>query len=48
MNYSLSWSLRLPFSSFTWTLDMAFVNLETSKFGFPLKNWHINMCYILI
>ena len=21
---------------------------ETSKFGFPLKNWHINMCHIHI
>ena len=29
MNYSLSWSLGLPFSWFTWTLDMAFVTLET-------------------
>ena len=38
MNYSLSWSLELPFSLFPWTLDMAFVTLETSKFGFPLKN----------
>ena len=30
------------------TLDMVFINLETSKFGIPLKNWYINMCHILI
>ena len=29
MNYSLSWSLGLPFSLFTWTLDMDFVTLVT-------------------
>ena len=46
MNYSLSWSLGLPFSLFTWTLDMAFVNLLTPKFGFCLKNWPINMCIV--
>ena len=33
MNYSLSYSLGLPFSLLTWTIDMAFVTLETSKFG---------------
>ena len=32
MNNSLSWSLGLPFSLFTWNLDMAFVTLVTSKF----------------
>ena len=37
MNYSLSWSLGLLFLLFPWTLDMAFVTLETSEFGFPLK-----------
>ena len=36
-NYSPSWSLRLLFLLFPWTLDMAFVALETSEFGFPLK-----------
>ena len=48
MNYSLSWSLELPFSLFPWTLDIAFVTLVTSKFGFPLKNWHINMYHMHI
>ena len=48
MNYSLSWSLGLPFSLFSWTLDMAFVNLVATKFGFPLKNWHMNMYHIHI
>ena len=48
MNYSLSWSLGLPFSLFTWTLDMEFFTLVTSKFGFPLKNWHINMYHMHI
>ena len=48
MNYSLSWSLGLPFSWFTWTLDMECVPLVTSKFGFPLKNWHINMYHMHI
>ena len=48
MNYSLSWSLGLPFSLFPWTLDIAFVTLVTSKFGFPLKNWHINMYHMHI
>ena len=43
MNYSLPWSLGLPFSLFSWTLDMTFVTLVTSEFGFSLKNWHINM-----
>ena len=43
MNNSLSWSLGLLFSLFTWTLDMTFVTLVTSEFGFSLKNWHINM-----
>ena len=38
MNYSLPWSLGLPFSLFSWTLDMTFVTLVPSKFGFPLKN----------
>ena len=37
MNYSLSWSLELPFSLFPWTLDIAFVTLETFEFGFSLK-----------
>ena len=37
MNYSLYWSLALLFLLFPWTLDMAFVTLETSEFGFPLK-----------
>ena len=37
MNYSLYWSLELLFLLFPWTLDMAFVTLETSEFGFPLK-----------
>ena len=48
MNYSLSWSLGLPFSLFSWTLDMAFVNLAATKFGFPLKNWHMNMYHMHI
>ena len=48
MNYSLSWSLELPFSLFPWTLDFAFVTLVTSKFGFPLKNWHINIYHMYI
>ena len=43
MNYSLSWSLELPFLLFPWTLDIAFVTLVTSKFGLALKKWHINM-----
>ena len=46
MNYSLSWSLGLQFSLFTRTLEMAFVILVTLKFGFPLKNWHINMYHM--
>ena len=37
MNYSLYWSLALLFLLFPWTLNIAFVTLETSKFGFPLK-----------
>ena len=48
MNYSLPWSLGLPFSLFSWTLDMTFVTLVTSKFGFPLKNWQMNMYHIHI
>ena len=48
MNYSLSWSLGLSFLWLTWTLDMTFVTLVTSKFGFPLKNWHINMYHMHI
>ena len=31
MNFSLSFSLGLPFSLFTWTLDIAFVILITLK-----------------
>ena len=46
MNYSLSWFLGLPFSLFTWTLDMAFVTFVTSKFGFPFKNWQVNMYHM--
>ena len=45
-NYYLSLSLGLPFSLFTWTLNMAFVTLVTSKFGFSMKNWHINMYHM--
>ena len=37
MNYSLSWSLKLLFLLFPWALNIAFVTLETSRFGFPLK-----------
>ena len=48
MNNSLSWSLGLLFSLFTWTLNMAFVTLLTPKFGFPLKNWHMNMYHMHI
>ena len=46
MNTSLSWSLGLPFSLFTWNHDMAFVILVTPKFGFPLKIWHMNMYHM--
>ena len=40
--------IRLLLSLFTWTLDMTFVTLVTSKFGLPLKNWHINMYHMYI
>ena len=48
INNSLSWSLGLLFSLFTWTLDMTFVTLVTSKFGLALKKWHINMYHMHI
>ena len=48
MNNSLSWSLGLLFSLFTWTLDITFVTLVTSKFGFILINWYINMYHMYI
>ena len=48
MNNSLSKSLGLSFSWFTWTLDMTFVTLVNSRFGFWLKNWHINMYHMHI
>ena len=48
MSYIPSLFLWLPFSLFTWTLDMEFVTPVTPKFGFPLKNWHINMYHMHI
>ena len=42
INYSLCWSLWLPFLLFTCTFDMTIGAFVTSKFGFVLKNWAIS------
>ena len=43
MNYSLSYSLSMLFSMWTWVLEVAFSTTKTPKFGFSLKNWPRDM-----
>ena len=36
----------VPGVAILWTFDMAFVTFVTSKFGFPFKNWQVNMYHM--
>ena len=38
--------MTMLISTFTWTLKMALNASETTKFGFPMKNWAIYMCIV--